>query len=172
VPSLVQLGGERHGHGIRAHEEQPLTWADVVAQMFERQSPASDDGDDENAGQQEDPATDDGGGKPEVNRRQGERGGGERLDQPYEQLSAVGHEPHVVQIGVVQTALRHDRNQEHAPHAPICTEDVRLPLAEAQVHRHHDGNGDQQAFDSDERRCPQRGAHAYLVAVAAGGCCE
>ena len=73
----------------RADEQQPLARPDANGQPGKAHPPADDRQGDEHRGDRDDAAAEDQRGKPEIEDRQDQRRGAERLQNPNQQLAAI-----------------------------------------------------------------------------------
>ena len=107
LAAIEQLLRQRHRGAARADDQQALRGTDSEREPLERETPSGDQDDHERRGDHEHAAADDELRNPVVEHRQDQRRAAERLNQPDDEIAAIGQRAQVVEVAVVQRHLQH-----------------------------------------------------------------
>ena len=93
-------------------------------------------------------------GKPEIEHGENQRGRAERLKDPDHELAAIGQQPQVVQLVVVEAELA-DGGDEHRLRKSRGSQHLQRIFAKAQPCGERDRGNHEERLTSDERERPR-----------------
>ena len=146
-----QFAREAQRRGIGADDEKSLAPGDRPGEPDEHDPPADHQRDGNQDGDRDHAFTDDQRRKPEVERREDQRADAERLENARQQLAPIRRHAELVEVGIVQAELAHERDQQTFPDDALAVEDRPGAVADEQVRAQRHGTRDQDRLAAHQR---------------------